>query len=158
MKKLKKQKPKRKINIPASGPQSGAGHEAGVQHVLDAAKSAAERKAAAGPGVEIKTKSPYVTEITPGKKKDPADRKKEPKDEKDLLADHSFDIPVGRLIKELTLWLAKKNKKWEASKDEIGEIEEGFNKWLELRLPQLEKLEPEMYLLVPVVAYLMRRV
>jgi len=81
----------------------------------------------------------------PGKKKEPG-------------VMPSFELPVGLLIREVTIWLAKKNKKWEASKSEISEIEDGFNKWLEHRLPQLEKLEPEMYLLLPIVAYVMRRI
>ena len=42
------------------------------------------------------------------------------------------------------------------SESEALAIEEGFNKWQSLRIPQLQEYLPETYLVLPILAYVMR--
>jgi hypothetical protein len=69
----------------------------------------------------------------------------------------TIDLPIGIAIKELTKMMSRHNKKWLADDDECDDIEEGFNKWLAYRLPQIEKYSPEVYLILPVLCYVLRR-
>lgn len=70
----------------------------------------------------------------------------------------TVDLPIGIAIKELTKMLSRKNKKWLADDSECDDIEEGFNKWLSYRLPQIEKYSPEAFLILPVLCYVLKRV
>ena len=79
-------------------------------------------------------------------------RKRKPKKKGLELSD--IKIPLGLLVMTITDGIGGK---WVATNKELKDIEDGFNMWVELRLPILQKFAPELVLLIPIANYLTPR-
>lgn len=94
----------------------------------------------------------------PQRERKPRKDKGKSRGKRGKIEDQDFDIPFKILIIGLTKAIAASTKKphIESTDEEATNIEIGFNKWRAERVPQLEKFIPELYLAVPVLAYLIR--
>jgi hypothetical protein len=93
---------------------------------------------------------------TPGKRGRKAGGKNAPKSGD--LADLDMIIPLAYLVEMAGDAIAAKtnNPAWKLRQAESRAIQDGFNYWLNARLPMLKDYYPEVMLLSPIAAYVIR--
>lgn len=83
-----------------------------------------------------------------------AKKKKKRKKPKKTLELSDIKIPLALLVMSITDSIGGK---WVATDKELKDIEDGFNLWVEYRFAVLQKLAPELVLVVPIINYLRPR-
>ena len=99
--------------------------------------------------IKIPVDKPMLEPIEEEKKK-----RKRRKTKKKGVELSDIKIPLALLVLSLTEAIGGK---WTATEKEAVDIENGFNTWVELRLPILQKFAPELVLLIPIGNYLFPR-